>query len=154
MRRAASRAAWTAGSNKAIKMPMIDMTTNNSTNVNPACHVVNPAGRQVAKLAGRFNRKAVRRLAFEPRVRTQDFRMAALLCDSTPEQRRSQRPSRDASDVRAKPDCNWPLRNHLEDTSCVTVSTSICRLDSSGASLCPVAECLDRSAAVWQNRER
>jgi len=35
MRRAASRAAWTAGSNSEIKMPMIVMTTSNSTNVNP-----------------------------------------------------------------------------------------------------------------------
>ncbi len=35
MRRAASRAAWTAGKSKAIKIPMMAMTTNNSTNVNP-----------------------------------------------------------------------------------------------------------------------
>jgi hypothetical protein len=35
LRRAASRAACTAGSNRAIKMPMIAITTNNSTSVNP-----------------------------------------------------------------------------------------------------------------------
>ena len=35
MRRAASRTACTAGNSKAIKMPMIVITTNNSTNVNP-----------------------------------------------------------------------------------------------------------------------
>jgi hypothetical protein len=34
-RLAASRAACTAGSNKAIKIPMMAMTTNNSTKVNP-----------------------------------------------------------------------------------------------------------------------
>src|SRR3989339_836036 len=34
-RRAASRAACTAGNNRAIRMPMIVMTTNNSTRVNP-----------------------------------------------------------------------------------------------------------------------
>src|SRR3990170_7399090 len=34
MRRADSRAAWIAGSKSATKMPMIAMTTNNSTNVN------------------------------------------------------------------------------------------------------------------------
>ena len=33
--RAASRAACTAGSNRAIKMPMIVITTNNSTDVKP-----------------------------------------------------------------------------------------------------------------------
>jgi hypothetical protein len=33
-RRAASRAAWTAGNNSAIKIPMIAITTNNSTKVN------------------------------------------------------------------------------------------------------------------------
>jgi len=33
--RAASRAAWTAGSNNAIKMPMIVITTKSSTNVKP-----------------------------------------------------------------------------------------------------------------------
>mgnify|MGYP002682650206 CR=1 FL=1 len=32
---AASRAAWTAGSNSAIKMPIMVMTTNNSTRVKP-----------------------------------------------------------------------------------------------------------------------
>ena len=36
IRRAASRAACTAGNNKAIKMPIIVMTTNSSTNVNAA----------------------------------------------------------------------------------------------------------------------
>ena len=35
IRRAASRAACTAGSSKAIRMPMIAMTTSNSTKVNP-----------------------------------------------------------------------------------------------------------------------
>ena len=34
-RRAASRAACTAGSNKAIKIPMIVMTTRSSTSVKP-----------------------------------------------------------------------------------------------------------------------
>jgi hypothetical protein len=33
-RRLASRAACTAGSNKAIRMPMMAITTSNSTNVN------------------------------------------------------------------------------------------------------------------------
>jgi hypothetical protein len=33
---AASRAAWTAGRSKAIKIPIIAITTSNSTNVNPA----------------------------------------------------------------------------------------------------------------------
>jgi hypothetical protein len=33
VRRAASRAAWTAGSSNAIKIPMIVMTTSNSTKV-------------------------------------------------------------------------------------------------------------------------
>jgi hypothetical protein len=33
--RAASRAAWTAGSSRAIKMPMIVMTTKSSTSVKP-----------------------------------------------------------------------------------------------------------------------
>lgn len=35
IRRAASRAACTAGNNKPTKIPMIAMTTNNSTNVKP-----------------------------------------------------------------------------------------------------------------------
>jgi hypothetical protein len=35
VRRAASRAAWTAGSSKATNTPMMAITTNNSTNVNP-----------------------------------------------------------------------------------------------------------------------
>ncbi len=35
IRRAASRAACTAGSNKAINTPMIAITTNNSISVNP-----------------------------------------------------------------------------------------------------------------------
>jgi hypothetical protein len=35
VRRAASRAACTAGNNNAIKMPMMAITTSNSTNVNP-----------------------------------------------------------------------------------------------------------------------
>jgi hypothetical protein len=35
MRRAASRAACTAGNNNPTKMPMIAMTTNSSTNVKP-----------------------------------------------------------------------------------------------------------------------
>ena len=35
-RRAASRAACTAGNNSAIRMPMMVMTTNSSTSVNPA----------------------------------------------------------------------------------------------------------------------
>ena len=35
IRRAASRAACTAGSNSAIKMPMIVMTTKSSTSVKP-----------------------------------------------------------------------------------------------------------------------
>jgi hypothetical protein len=30
-----SRAAWTAGNNKPTKIPMMAMTTNNSTSVNP-----------------------------------------------------------------------------------------------------------------------
>src|SRR6056297_1871860 len=34
IRRAASRADWTAGSNKPTRMPMIAMTTSNSTKVN------------------------------------------------------------------------------------------------------------------------
>ena len=34
-RRAASRAAWMAGNNKAIKMPMMAITTKSSTKVNP-----------------------------------------------------------------------------------------------------------------------
>ena len=33
--RPASRAAWTAGSSKAIKMPMIAITTKSSTSVKP-----------------------------------------------------------------------------------------------------------------------
>jgi hypothetical protein len=36
IRRAASRAAWTAGKSKPTKIPMIAMTTNNSTSVKPA----------------------------------------------------------------------------------------------------------------------
>src|SRR3954465_1736050 len=35
VRRAASRAAWTAGRSKAMRMPMIAMTTNNSISVKP-----------------------------------------------------------------------------------------------------------------------
>jgi hypothetical protein len=35
MRRAASRAACTAGKSKAIRMPMMAITTSSSTNVNP-----------------------------------------------------------------------------------------------------------------------
>jgi hypothetical protein len=35
MRRAASRAACTAGNSNPTKTPMIAMTTNSSTNVNP-----------------------------------------------------------------------------------------------------------------------
>jgi hypothetical protein len=35
-RRAASRAAWTAGKSNPTKIPMMAMTTSNSTNVNPA----------------------------------------------------------------------------------------------------------------------
>ena len=35
VRRAASRAAWTAGSNRAVKMPMIAITTRSSTRVKP-----------------------------------------------------------------------------------------------------------------------
>jgi hypothetical protein len=35
MRRAASRAAWTAGSRRAISMAMIAMTTSSSIRVNP-----------------------------------------------------------------------------------------------------------------------
>jgi hypothetical protein len=35
VRRAASRAAWTAGNKIAIRIPMIAMTTNSSTSVNP-----------------------------------------------------------------------------------------------------------------------
>jgi hypothetical protein len=35
MRRAASRAAWTAGKSKATSTPMMAMTTNNSTSVKP-----------------------------------------------------------------------------------------------------------------------
>jgi len=36
MRRAASRAAWTAGNSKPTKIPMIAMTTSSSTSVKPA----------------------------------------------------------------------------------------------------------------------
>ena len=36
IRRAASRAAWTAGSNKPTRIPMIAMTTSSSTRVNAA----------------------------------------------------------------------------------------------------------------------
>jgi hypothetical protein len=35
MRRAASRAAWTAGSNRAINTAIIAMTTNSSMSVKP-----------------------------------------------------------------------------------------------------------------------
>jgi hypothetical protein len=35
LRRAASRAAWIAGSNSATNMPMMAITTNSSTRVNP-----------------------------------------------------------------------------------------------------------------------
>ena len=35
-RRAASRAAWTAGNNSATKIPMMAITTSNSTRVKPA----------------------------------------------------------------------------------------------------------------------
>jgi hypothetical protein len=35
MRLADSRTRWTAGRSKLIKMPMMAMTTNNSTRVNP-----------------------------------------------------------------------------------------------------------------------
>src|SRR3972149_6239745 len=35
--RAASRAAWIAGNNSATRMPMIAVTTNNSTSVKPRC---------------------------------------------------------------------------------------------------------------------
>ena len=34
-RRAASRAAWTAGKSKAIRTAMIEITTSNSISVNP-----------------------------------------------------------------------------------------------------------------------
>ena len=36
VRRAASRAAWMAGNSKATKIPMMAITTNNSTRVNAA----------------------------------------------------------------------------------------------------------------------
>jgi hypothetical protein len=36
-RRAASRAAWIAGKSSATKIPMIAITTNSSTRVNPIC---------------------------------------------------------------------------------------------------------------------
>src|SRR4051794_37880027 len=36
-RRAASRAAWIAGNSNATKIPMIAITTNNSTSVKPSC---------------------------------------------------------------------------------------------------------------------
>src|ERR1700685_4478422 len=36
VRRAASRAAWTAGSNRAIRIAMIAITTNSSISVKPA----------------------------------------------------------------------------------------------------------------------
>jgi hypothetical protein len=35
IRRAASRAAWTAGSNSPTRIPIIAMTTSSSTKVNP-----------------------------------------------------------------------------------------------------------------------
>jgi hypothetical protein len=35
IRRAASRAAWTAGNSKPTKIPMMAITTNSSTNVKP-----------------------------------------------------------------------------------------------------------------------
>jgi hypothetical protein len=35
LRRADSRAAWTAGNSKAIRMPIMAITTNNSTSVKP-----------------------------------------------------------------------------------------------------------------------
>jgi hypothetical protein len=38
--RAASRAAWTAGSNSATKIPIIAMTTSNSISVKPRGFVV------------------------------------------------------------------------------------------------------------------
>jgi hypothetical protein len=36
MRRAASRAAWTAGKSNATKMPIMAITTNSSTSVKPS----------------------------------------------------------------------------------------------------------------------
>jgi hypothetical protein len=45
-RRAASRAAWIAGNSKATKIPMMAITTNNSTKVNPVldrlCIILDP----------------------------------------------------------------------------------------------------------------
>ena len=53
IRRADSRADCTAGSNNAIKMPMIVMTTNNSTSVNPRRNATRETGaiESLAKLS-------------------------------------------------------------------------------------------------------
>jgi hypothetical protein len=50
VRRAASRAACTAGSNNATKMPMIAITTSSSTNVNPVRVVLSPGRCEIVPL--------------------------------------------------------------------------------------------------------
>ena len=72
MRRADSRAACTAGSNSAIKMPMIVMTTSNSTSEKPAarsgtvplCHDARCLNARHATAT--FSRRNCRRVEYVP----------------------------------------------------------------------------------------
>src|SRR5580704_3489945 len=70
LRRAASRAAWTAGSSRAMSVAMMAITTNNSISVKPERLVRSDASRVIVELlrTGTAKKKTTTRKRFKDAV--------------------------------------------------------------------------------------